>query len=30
VTGAGSVLLDIDLRKQGDDWKVVKWRGYAP
>jgi hypothetical protein len=30
VTGAGPVLLDIDLRKQGDDWKVVKWRGYAP
>ena len=30
VTGAGPVLLDIDLRKEGDDWKVVKWRGYAP
>ena len=30
VTGAGPVLLDIDLRREGDDWKVVKWRGYAP
>jgi hypothetical protein len=29
VTGAGPTLIDVTLRKQGDDWKVVSWRGYA-
>jgi hypothetical protein len=29
VTGAGPTLIDVTLRKQGGDWKVVKWRGYA-
>ena len=30
VTGAATVLLDIELVKQGDDWKVRRWKGYAP
>jgi hypothetical protein len=30
VTGAATALLDITLVKQGDDWKVKSWRGYAP
>jgi hypothetical protein len=29
VTGAGPTLIDVTLRKQGEDWKVVEWRGYA-
>jgi hypothetical protein len=29
VTGAGPTLIDVTLRKEGDDWKVVSWRGYA-
>lgn len=30
VTGAGPTLLDIELVKQGDEWKVKSWKGYAP
>ena len=30
VTGAGPVLLDVSVVKQGDDWKVKSWKGYAP
>lgn len=30
VTGASTALLDITLVKQGEDWKVKAWRGYAP
>ena len=30
VTGAGPTLLDIELVKQGDEWKVKTWKGYAP
>ena len=30
VTGAGNNTgLDISLVKQGDEWKVQRWRGYA-
>ncbi len=30
VTGAGPALLDVELVKQGDVWKVKSWKGYAP
>lgn len=30
VTGAGQTLIDVTLAKQGDDWKVKSWKGYAP
>lgn len=30
VTGASTALLDITLVKEGDEWKVKSWRGYAP
>jgi hypothetical protein len=30
VTGAATTLLDITLVKEGDAWKVKRWRGYNP
>jgi hypothetical protein len=30
VTGAATTLLDITLVKEGDEWKVKSWKGYAP
>lgn len=30
VTGAATALIDVTLAKEGDDWKVKRWRGYKP
>lgn len=30
VSGAGPTLLEIEVVKQGGDWKVKTWKGYAP
>jgi hypothetical protein len=30
VTGAATTLIDVTLAKEGDDWKVQRWRGYNP
>jgi hypothetical protein len=30
VTGAATTLLDVTLVKEGDEWKVKSWKGYAP
>lgn len=29
VTGAATTLIDVTLVKQGDEWKVQRWRGYT-
>ena len=29
VTGAATTLIDVTLVKEGDEWKVRSWRGYA-